>query len=180
MIDVIASLKAANSIKKFVEGGGLAIALADIGLGAARDALIKVDAAKQPSAQVWSAINHLEGAEAALSQTFRRRKYLRWIDINGLGNIFERRQIIGCLMAICYAYLGERQLAEEIFDRLNRLQEQMFTEYFTVGTLAANILNPIFLGRSAYLTISKREIFTPEVAKEVEKEVIDHMNRQDF
>jgi hypothetical protein len=65
MLDIITALNTARSVKKFVEDGGLEEAVASINVKAAEEALRKANMAQDPKPQVWSAVNHLEGAEQA-------------------------------------------------------------------------------------------------------------------
>lgn len=113
MIDLVATVKTARSIANAVEGGAVENTFANLGLQAAKDALSKVSYAQAKSKQVWSAVNNLEAAEAALKDTIQNRgTRLLYSNVNALFNaIFKRAYILG-LMAVCYRYLGERALTE--------------------------------------------------------------------
>jgi hypothetical protein len=118
VIDIMASLKAARTIGAFVETGQLEAALSDIGMAAAVNALQKVPHADQRNMPVWSAVNHLEGAEAALVAALRRRaKLIFWANPLRGEVLDEKRKYVLCLMAICYRYLREEQLALQALER---------------------------------------------------------------
>jgi hypothetical protein len=122
MIDVLAVLKGAKALADFVEGGPLANALADVGLQAAGDALRKVPHARAADAQVWSAVNHLEEALAAVEGIFARRGRLLVLGrMVHADNLLEKRDYILSLMAVCYRYLGEDELARQSFVRARAL-----------------------------------------------------------
>jgi hypothetical protein len=115
----MASLKAVKTIADFVETGQLEEALSDIGMAAAVNALQKVPHTDQPGMQVWSAVNHLEGAEAALTAALRRRaKLMFWANPLRQDDLEEKRRYVLCLMAICYRYLRQEQLALQALERV--------------------------------------------------------------
>ena len=99
---------------RFVEGGQLAEALAELNLTAARTALVKADTASDKRAQVWSAVNHLEGAVAALDSKLRGgRGKAQYVRPHNWALLGHKRAYALALMAICYRYLGEEHLAQE-------------------------------------------------------------------
>jgi tetratricopeptide (TPR) repeat protein len=119
MLDVITALRAARSVQQFVEAGGLEDAVASIDVKAAQEALRKVNMARDPRAQVWSAVNHLEGAEEAA-----RRAAMNWRlhYFNELsGEVADERHVyVLALLAICYKYLGEFQLCDDALDKARK------------------------------------------------------------
>jgi hypothetical protein len=112
-MELVAAVRSVKAVSDFVEGGPLGNALADLGLEAAKDALIKAFYAKDKRSQIWSAINHLEEAEVALRKATQDRKILMtFFHIERLAHLIIKRRYILGLMAICYRYLDERELAE--------------------------------------------------------------------
>jgi len=113
MMDLVATVKTARSIANAVEGGAIESTLADLGLQAAKDALSNVSYAEDKKAQVESAVNHLQGAEAALRTTIQTRgNRLMWVNQPRLLVMIYKRQYVLGLMAVCYRYLGEKALTE--------------------------------------------------------------------
>jgi len=114
-MDLILAAKAAQTAVRFVEGGPLAAALAELNLNAALNAMQKSGRAVDQRAQVWSAVNHLEGAEAALGSKLKRWGGIPFAGVRASRyerTLEEYRYICG-LLAICYRYLGEETLAQE-------------------------------------------------------------------
>lgn len=117
--DLVVAAKLAGTALKFVEGGPLAEALAALNLQAAISALNKTQDAKDKRSQVWSAINHLEGALAALESKLRGRGGNVQYVLRGWNYhlLCVKRGYVLALMAICYVYLGEDELAEKAVEQ---------------------------------------------------------------
>jgi hypothetical protein len=115
-MDLILALKTASSVKAFVERGALEEALAAVDISAAEEAMRKVSLAGDRRGQVWSAINHLEGADEALRRVTSKRM-LRYVDGMKVEDALAKRRYVLCLMAVCYQYLGETRLSGETLDR---------------------------------------------------------------
>ena len=118
-MDVVATVKAAGTVVRFIEGGPLAEGLAELNIAAAATDLDKARTARDKRAQVWSAVNHLESAEAALSSTVVGRPgqvqfALRMVNVNLLKRKLDYTR---ALMAVCYRYLGEEELARQAIER---------------------------------------------------------------
>jgi hypothetical protein len=114
LMDLAASVKLAHTAVQFVEGGPLAEALAELDMSAAIAALNKAHQARDKHAQVWSAVNHLERAQTALESKLRRHgAAIAVLRIHHLDELIRKRGYILALMAICYRYLGEEQLAQQ-------------------------------------------------------------------
>lgn len=112
-------VKTAGTAVRFVEGGPLAEALAELDVSAARTALIKAENAVDKRSQVWSAVNHLEGAVAAIeskNQGARGKAHFTVRASNWMRLQIKRAYILA-LMAICYRYLGEEELAHQCVAR---------------------------------------------------------------
>jgi hypothetical protein len=119
MIDLVATVKTVRSIANAVEGGAVESTFADLGLQAAKDALSKVSYAQDKSQQVWSAVNHLEAAEAALRDIVQKRgARLLYSNLAALWEAIDKRRYILGLMAVCYRYLGERALTERMLSMI--------------------------------------------------------------
>jgi len=114
MINPVAAVSSVSTIVKFIEGDDLERTLADINLLAAKNALSKIPYTKDKGALVWSAVNHLAGAETTLRTTLLARKErFRWINEVGLDLMLTKRTYILALAAICYRYLGKKALSEQ-------------------------------------------------------------------
>ena len=113
-VELTVALQVAGSAYQFVEGGGLAEALAELNLDSAITALDKAGSARDKPAQVWSAVNHLEGAESALaSKVTGGRGTAQWILRAHNWELLQiKRAFVLALMAVCYRYLGEEELAQ--------------------------------------------------------------------
>jgi len=112
-MELLTAVQGARAIANFVEGGPLANALADLGIAAARSAMSKALYAEDKRAQVWSAVNHLEQAEAALDSTLK--KYggvLMATRFTKAASLENKHRYVLALMAICYRYLGEKDLTD--------------------------------------------------------------------
>jgi hypothetical protein len=145
MVDIIAAIKMGKSLADFVEGGPLASALSDIGLRAATNALDKIPHSRAPAPHVWSAVNHLEGAEAALAGTLERHgQKMLWGRSVRLQHLEYKRQYVLCLMAVCYRYLGEHPLADRAFHAAREGSEWMPGPGSTVIAWGvAQLVNPM-------------------------------------
>jgi hypothetical protein len=145
MIDLVATVKTARSIANAIEGGAIESTFADLGLRAAKDALSKVLYAEDKSQQVWSAVNHLEAAEAALRDTLQKRgKRLLYSNMGALWEAIDKRRYILGLMAVCYRYLGERALTERTLSMIPHADEgyQAISDRRWVPPALANLVSP--------------------------------------
>jgi len=117
-MDIVVAAKAAGTVVRFVEGGPLAEALAELNVKAALSALNKAKTAEDRRAQVWSAVNHLEGAQAALdSKIFGARgKAQLAFRVANWYMLMNKRKYVLALMSICYRYLGEETLAQQALE----------------------------------------------------------------
>jgi hypothetical protein len=118
-MELLAALKMAGTAARFVEGGPLADGLAALNVSAAITSMDKAATAHDKRSQIWSAINHLESAEAALES-----KLLGWRGKTHFmvrsGNFLllkVKRDYVLAFMAICYRYLGEENLAQQAIER---------------------------------------------------------------
>jgi hypothetical protein len=137
--DPVVAIKAARTAVRFVEGGPLGEALAELDLQAARSALEKAPDARDRRAQVWSAVNHLEGAQAAIESKLVGRRGAAHFAVRG-GNFLRlaiRRGQILALMAVCYVYLGENELARQAVQQGRRnlvLEVPVGVRFVALGT----------------------------------------------
>jgi hypothetical protein len=66
---------------------------------------------------VWSAVNHLEEADAATKLILQRwRGSIRYTAPTRAEDLMQKRSYILCLLAACYKYLGEDKLTEQALD----------------------------------------------------------------
>ena len=115
--DPIASLGRGDPESSFLSGPVFLDAMADVGLQASQTSLARAASAREPRAYVWSAANHLEGAEAALKQRLVRwRGSIKYIAPVTAGDTVLKYKYVLCLLATCYRYLGEQELATRAFD----------------------------------------------------------------
>lgn len=149
-VDLVQSLQGAKQLSDFVDGGGLAEAVADIGVQAALDALKKLPQARDKRAQVWSAVNHLEHAEAA-ARTYleTRTEAKRFLRMTKLATMSDKRTYLLCLMAIGYTYLGERDLAERALRDAEDDPRAVHPAYASAA-FVVNLANPISLFEMLY------------------------------
>jgi len=116
MESIAIAVKTAGSAVRFVEGGPLAEALAQLNMSAAISALTKAGGAVDKISQVWSAVNHLEAAQAALDSKLQGPRGTAQVVLraNNYALLSAKRAYVLALMGICYLYLGEEQLAQDV------------------------------------------------------------------
>lgn len=140
-------VKTAGTAVRFVEGGPLADALAELNLAAARSALVNAERAVDKRGQVWSAINHLEGALAALNSKVQggRGKAHFVARPHNWYLLSTKRQYVLALIAICYRYLGEENLAQHAVNLGRAEIEQPFNPFNPLPYLAILVtsFNPV-------------------------------------
>jgi hypothetical protein len=125
-MDLVASVKLAQTAARFVEGGPLEEALAELDMTAAHAALLKAGDARDTRAQVWSAVNHLEGAQAAIDSKLRRRgSFIAAARVHRYEFLVDKLRYVEGLMAVCYRYLGEERLAQQALGRVRFPQLKM-------------------------------------------------------
>jgi hypothetical protein len=117
-MDLATTAKLAGTAVKFVEGGPLAEALAELNMNSAISALNKAQNARDKRAQVWSAVNHLESAQSALeSKLCGGRGTAQWVlRAHNWDTLRLKRCYVLALMAICYRYLEEEKLAQQAIE----------------------------------------------------------------
>jgi hypothetical protein len=182
ILDLLATIKAAKTLSSFVEGGALGEALSDAGLRAAHDALEKVPDAMADGQQVWSAINHLEFADAALAQLFARRgEALLWSRRIRFWELVGKRRYILCLMAVCYRYVGEEKLARRALwtslhdEEWGTVPEEEGSVPRVLGLWAVQLANPLSwvdaVVKDDSFWLSAHAYFTDERITEIEDAV---------
>jgi hypothetical protein len=146
MIDTLTTLQNLNKVRKWVEGDGFAAAFADLSLQTAKEAVARVRDAKDKKAQVWSIINHLEQAKTALRIQLESH-VIHIVQAAKCAEMEEQYKYIRHLMKICYIYVEEPKLAENIMSADTDL---VYKEYPSeievlslVPTLAFMFANPI-------------------------------------
>lgn len=163
-MDLVASVGIARTALNFVEGGPLEAALAELNMSAAVAALQKTRQANDKRAQVWSAVNHLEGAQAAIESKLQRRgrlmvvaRYHRW------EFLVNKHRYILALMALCYRYLGEERLAQQAFTQA----KDYFTyvdktpAYAHITGVLVSMVSPVALWDEEVIDVGKYEIDWP-------------------
>ena len=112
--DAVVAIKAARSAVRFVEGGPLGEALAELDPTLPARRSKKAPQALDRHAQVWSAVNHLESAQAAIESKLVGWRGAGHFAVRGANfmRLAIRREQILALMAVCYVYLGEDALAD--------------------------------------------------------------------
>ena len=123
MLDLAATLKAAGTLKRFIEDGGLEEVTGSIGVAAAHEAVRKARHAQDPRSQVWSAINHLEEAEQSYQRMSKRRNLYYFNEAKYVDSL-ERLRSVRLLIAACYRYLGEPRLCEEALRRAQQVRDE--------------------------------------------------------
>jgi hypothetical protein len=116
-VDLIVVMRAAQSLSSFLDGPMFLDAVADVGMHASRASLARAASARDRRAQVWSAVNHLEEADAAIRLILQRwRGSIRYTAPTRAEDLMQKRSYILCLLAACYKYLGEDKLTEQALD----------------------------------------------------------------
>lgn len=116
-VDIVASLKAAASVSAFLSGPQFLDAMADVGMSATRTAMQRAASARDRRAFVLSAVNHLEGVEAAMKHQLERwGGAIRYTAPTKESNVRCKYKRVLCLLASCYHYLGEPKLAAQALD----------------------------------------------------------------
>ena len=116
---LLTAARTVSSLVDYARNGSFSDLLADCGLEAARDALTKADMAQDPTAQIWSAINHLEAAHAALEKSYKGRmnffsSLATWTDCILQS---DKDRLVLCIMAACYKIVGEDALCLRCLDK---------------------------------------------------------------
>lgn len=119
----------ASSVKEFVEGGSLAVALREIGgieLDAAILCLQNIRQANNPTREVELAVGHLQSAHFA----FQRLYTGRGVVTANLHEYFTKRAVakvqqVNVMMAICYAHLSEPALLRQSMGRSEEAYQWM-------------------------------------------------------
>lgn len=143
-MELLAKMRVAKSLTDFVEGGGFASVFAEIGLQAAATALERATTAKDWNAQIWSAINHLEMAEAGLTNALKRYRMLLWVRPGRIGELDERRRYIRCILAVAYSYVGEYGLARGLLRNVQDFNIDEFKDNSEEGLFTALARNLVF------------------------------------
>lgn len=115
---IVSAVQSYNSVCKFVTGGELLEAVSTIGdieLEAARLALDGSRMARNPEAQVWSAINHLQTALIAYRKGHKNLStgFKKNLSYSSTTVVLRKLRWVSCLMAVCYLYVGEIELAKD-------------------------------------------------------------------
>lgn len=162
-LDILTLLIKAPSIMTFVEESGYD-ALFFTELNAARNALSKASLARDPNAQVWNCISHLESAESNIE---RRLKYLPLKAIYNHPKLeldVYKLSYIKAFMATCYKYLNENELMESKLTELNSDAKDYFarldfitTDYenLTPGEAFKLFFNPVSWVEMLYLQVQQ-------------------------
>ena len=132
-VDLIAGLRAAQSLSKFLDGPVFLDAIAEVGIQTAHTSLKRASLARDRPAQIWSVVNHLEQADVALR--LRLTKFggaIRITAPNLTMGLTNKRRYVLCLLAACYRYLHEDELAMQA---LNEAPE----EWLAVRTNPLNL-----------------------------------------
>jgi hypothetical protein len=111
---ILAFIKTSARLKAFVESDDFATILADIECQAASAAIRNSKNAVDARAQIWSAVNHLETAYTATLHRVKALLSTHTITPDSLtGVLGDKLRCYKCMLAICYAALGEAQLCKQ-------------------------------------------------------------------
>jgi len=116
-IGVLKGLKTLQALRQFVDGGGILDVLAGVEFAAARKAFGELPLATDRRAQLYLCIGHLNSCYQA-SLAICQDATSNWNALNQitisqqarLGAAAERTRFVLCLIAVCYASLGEEAL----------------------------------------------------------------------
>lgn len=113
-VEVIKSLNTLAKIAKFLESNSVVDVLASVELASARRAFSEINSAVDKRGQVWNCIGHLGTCYEAHRHIYRgATKPLENILVSQGQRLLRAKTIARfslCLIAVCYAYLGERAL----------------------------------------------------------------------
>jgi hypothetical protein len=113
MVELLASVQDARSVANFVEAGELAEALANLRTKGASDEPNKTSYSEDNKTQVQAALTHLEAVESALSKTLKKYgSVLQTFRPARCDFLVDKRRYVLALMALCYRYLGDKELTE--------------------------------------------------------------------
>jgi hypothetical protein len=132
--------------------------LASLELQAASDALEKCKEAADWRGQMWSVINHLETAEAALCRAVTKNTFIREL-LRGISRSADISDLfkVRLLMAAGYVYLGQKRLALKLLGRAEECYE-LIREGNFVATVLSAYSGLIFIDA---ILASGREILYP-------------------
>lgn len=121
-MDLVETLRNSGSLTRFLEGDSFVQLLAKVGVKAALNAFGKVEYVKDKKSQMWSVINHLEDAEAAIpSDIHKTSKNLKeWFIPIRADNRIGQKKYIQCVMALCYLYLDDQPAARNMLMKAKR------------------------------------------------------------
>ena len=123
---LINGAKTFNTLKKFIEEGGIERTLGDLEMDAAKEALRKRGSAIDKGSQVWSAVTHLESSYLAYLKAFAKYNTVHAISHQTRARykeLFSKAVFSLCLMSVCYKYLGEERLCVEQIDKALQLYQ---------------------------------------------------------
>ena len=122
-IHVLQALNAVNAVSAFLESGGVLEVLADAEFAAARKAFSEVSSARDKRGQIWVCIGHLNSCLEANRRIFADStsnwKALQQITMTQRSRLdlaLSKVRFILCLLAVCYAHLGEIELCRQHLD----------------------------------------------------------------
>jgi hypothetical protein len=143
---IVSAAQSYNSVCKFVTSGELYEAVSVIGdteLEAAQLALDSSRIARDPKAQVWAAITHLQTAFTAYRNSHQRLStgFKKNLSVLGIEIVLRKLRWVSCLMAVCYVYVGEIELAKEAVKCAREAKRQLQESDASLLTILS-MLNP--------------------------------------
>jgi hypothetical protein len=134
---LITAAKELKSIYDFVYGRGLVDAVSelsgDLDMSAAKVALENIGNAKDKKSRINSVITHLEGAHSAylhsLSQYDGMYKLKVGWNVETILTLLQKNMYTCCLMALCYASIGESKPASDWVERAGKPYLELFSGF---------------------------------------------------
>ena len=161
LVSLVHAASSMNSIINFIEGASFLEALSVIGdneLKAAKQAMQNVGKAQDKKRDVTLAVGHLQSAHTAYRSIWQQTlaSFTGNTKLVTLGLAVDKDRYVSCLMALCYVYLGEFQLAQdyvafakEALQALQLVADRQTDGEFATTFIVSMLREPIKLIRGA-------------------------------
>ena len=154
-----------------VRTGEIEEILSDSDLEAARDAFRKVSLANDRTAQIWSAVNHLESAHSKIRSAYYKKKSYVLGKAMFLDRMQKKDRYVLCVLSICYYFLGEKKLCIQSLQLAQDVKEEMYGH-----GIWQEIIDPRLWRECAIDVFGNKECyFTKEQAIEFSKILSPHL-----
>lgn len=126
MTAIVDSLRNVESLKRFIEEGGLEAAIADCSLDSGIEGLSNLHSINDKRGLIWSVVSNLRLALVGYRRSiFKKSKTKSWFIPYSHAKTFAKLQKTHCLLIVCYQYLGELGMAQKEYFELES-ETEMF------------------------------------------------------